>query len=288
MDVRQMVDHHLRTKADVSVATLPVPRSAAREFGVVEVGSDHRITRFLEKPENPPSMPGRPGHALASMGNYIFGADVLWRELQRARTLGESDFGRHILPRIVDSHRLVAYDFATNHVPGVLDYEDPAYWRDVGTIDAYFEAHFDTLGAMPRFQLTNPHWPIYAMPDQAASPQIEGGDIRHSVIGSGCLVNGARLDQAILRRYVRVDEGASLEQCIVMERTRIRRGARLRRVIVDQDNDIPANECIGLDAARDRDRFTVSESGIVVVPRGFFPRRAAAHRHRALELSAAA
>jgi glucose-1-phosphate adenylyltransferase len=289
MDIRQMVDHHVRTGADVSVATLPVPSADATGFGVVDVGADHRITRFLEKPAQPPPMPGRPGHSLASMGNYIFSADVLRRELQRARELGESDFGRHILPRIVQSHRLVAYDFATNEVPGVHDHEEHAYWRDVGTIDAYFEAHFDTLGAAPRFQITNPHWPIFAMADQAASAQIEGGDIRRSVIGSGCVVEGARLDHAMLRRNVCVGDGALLDHCILMERTRVGHGARLRRVIVDQDNDIPANESIGFDAERDRARFTVSDGGIVVVPRGFFPHAASAQRvHPGVRLPIAA
>ena len=278
MDVRQMIAHHLKTGADVTVATLPVPCAEATGFGVVDVACDHRITRFLEKPDQPPAMPGRPGHSLASMGNYIFSADVLRRELQRARELGESDFGRHILPRIVDSHRLVAYDFATNHVPGVHEYEEHAYWRDVGTIDAYFEAHLDTLGATPRFQITNAHWPIFAMADQAASAQIEGGDIRRSVIGSGCVVDGARLDHAMLRRNVCVQPGAVLDHCILMERTHVGRGARLRRVIVDQDNEIPANESIGFDPERDRARFTVSDAGIVVVPRGFFPPAARAQR----------
>jgi glucose-1-phosphate adenylyltransferase len=271
MDIRQMVDHHVKTGADVTVATLPVPSAKASGFGVVDVGGDHRISRFLEKPVQPPSMPHRPGYSLASMGNYIFSADVLRRELQRARELGESDFGHHILPRIVKTHRLVAYDFATNEVPGLRAYEEHAYWRDVGTIDTYFDAHLDTLGATPRFQITNAHWPIFARADQAASAQIESGDIWRSVIGSGCVVDGARLDHAMLRRNVCVEEAALLDHCIIMERTRIGRGARLRRVIVDEDNDIPADECIGFDPERDRARFTVSDAGVVVVPRGFFP-----------------
>ena len=271
MDVRQMIEHHLQHQADVTVATLPVPAAQASGFGVAETDERHRITRFHEKPQQPPSMPGRPGFSLASMGNYIFSADVLRRELQRARELGESDFGRDLLPRLAGTHRVVAYDFQTNRVPGVQAYEDQGYWRDVGTIDAYFAAHFDTLGAQPRFRMTNAQWPIYASPDSAESAQIEGGDIRRSVIGSGCTVDGARLDHAMLRRSVRVEADARLEHCIVMERSVIGRGARLKRVIVDQDNVIPPNETIGFDAAHDRQRFRVSEGGIVVVPRGHFP-----------------
>lgn len=270
MDVSQMIDWHLHKQADVTVATLPVPVEEASGFGVVDIDAGHRITRFLEKPASPPAMPGRPGHSLASMGNYIFSADVLRRELHRARELGLSDFGRDILPRLLESHNVVAYDFATNVVPGLRDFEERCYWRDVGTIDAYFEAHLDTLGATPRFGMTNPRWPIFASPDQAESAQIEGGDVRRSVIGSGCIVNYARLDHAMLRRSVTVEEDASLDHCIVMDRSTIGRGARLRRVIVDQDNAVPPHEVIGYDRERDRQRFTVSEGGTVVVPRGYF------------------
>jgi glucose-1-phosphate adenylyltransferase len=271
MDVRQMMDWHVKHGADVTVATLPVPLHEATGFGVVDIDASHRITRFLEKPAEPPAMPGRPDRALASMGNYIFSADVLRRELHRARELGLSDFGRDILPRLLDSHRVVAYDFATNVIPGVRDFEEPAYWRDVGTIDAYFDAHFDTLGVKPRFRMTNPQWPIFASHDQAESAQIEGGDVRRSVLGSGCTVDNARLDHAMLRRSVRVEQDASLERCIVMDRSTIGQGARLRKVIVDQDNAVPPFEAIGFDPERDRARFTVSEGGVVVVPRGYFP-----------------
>jgi len=128
MDVRQMIDHHVKTNADVTVATLPVPQAQASGFGIAEVYANHRITRFLEKPSDPPAMPGRPGHSLASMGNYIFSADVLRRELEEARRRGESDFGRDILPRILKSHRVVAYDFATNVVPGLQPFEERGYW----------------------------------------------------------------------------------------------------------------------------------------------------------------
>ena len=283
MDVRQMIEHHLATCADATVATLPVPLAEARGFGVVQVDREHRITGFHEKPSNPPAMPGRPAHALASMGNYVFCADVLRRALREARERGESDFGKDILPRMVQSHRLVAYDFATNVVPGIQHYEDPAYWRDVGTIDAYFDANLDTLGATPRFRLGNPQWPIVASPDHADSAQVESGDITRSVLGAGCVIDSARISHSILRRSVRVEEYASVDHCIVMDRCTIGPGARLRRVIVDQDNAVPPDECIGHDPARDRARFTVSERGIVVVRRGFFPLRA--RQARPLEIA---
>jgi len=270
MDVRQMVQFHVDHKADVSVATLPVPVEQSKSFGIVEIDRGNVVTAFTEKPATTPSMPGRDGFALASMGNYVFNADVLIRELKKASEAGESDFGKHILPRMLHTHKLVAYDFATNVIPGVAPYEEPAYWRDVGTIDAYFDAHFDTLGAKPKFRMTNPQWPIYASPDQAESAQIENGVINRSVVGSGSIVNGAKLDHAMLRRAVMVEPESCLEQCIVMERSVIGQGAKVRRAIIDQDNHIPPGERIGYDLQRDAQRFHVSEGGVVVVPRGYF------------------
>jgi glucose-1-phosphate adenylyltransferase len=270
MDVRQMIDAHLAANADVSVATLPVAVEDCRHFGIVETDENLVVQDFKEKPASTRGMAGRPTHALASMGNYIFSTEVLKRELQRAQANGESDFGKHILPRMVKTHKLLAYDFATNVIPGTAPYEEPAYWRDVGTIDAYFAAHFDTLGAKPKFRMTNPQWPIYASNDPSESAQIEAGVIQRSVVGSGCIVNDARLDHTMLRRQVFVDQGAQLDHCIVMERNEIGAGARIRNTIVDIDNHIPPGEAIGYDLERDRARFPVSENGVVVVPRGYF------------------
>jgi glucose-1-phosphate adenylyltransferase len=274
MDVRQMVAFHRANQAHVSVATLPVPLEQCNQFGIVEVDAQHRIVNFVEKPKTTPHpMPGSSSYALASMGNYLFNADVLLDALKKAHATGHSDFGRDILPTMLQSHRLMAYDFTTNEIPGTAPHEEHAYWRDVGTIDAYFEAHFDTLGATPRFRMTNRDWPIYASPDQAESAQIENGLINRSVVGSGSIVDGASLDHAMLRRSVMVTRDARLEHCIVMERSRIGQGARIRRAIIDQDNDIPPGEQIGFDLEQDRRRFHVTESGIVVVPRQFFPPR---------------
>jgi len=270
MDVRQMIDFHLAHDAHASVATLPVPMSQCNQFGVVEIDGNHRVVDFKEKPQTAQPMPGRGSHVLASMGNYIFNADVLLAQLRRMHESGESDFGKHMLPAMVKSHKLVAYDFATNTIAGTEAYEEPAYWRDVGTIDAYFEAHFDTLGATPRFRMTNRRWPIYASPDQAESAQIENGVISRSVVGSGSIIDGATLDHAMLRRSVTVEPQASLEHCIVMERSRIGRGAQVRKCIIDQDNHVPAGERIGFDLERDRQRFHVTPQGVVVVPAGFF------------------
>lgn len=278
MDVRQMLRAHIDQGADVSVATLPVPVSQSSAFGIVETDAQLRVTDFKEKPERTREMPGRPGYALASMGNYIFSAQVLIDALHQAHQNGESDFGKHILPRMVSTHRLLAYDFMTNEVPGVADFEEPGYWRDVGTIDAYFAAHFDTLGVRPKFRISNSQWPIFASNDTAESAQIESASITRSVVGSGCTVDSARLEHAMLRRAISVEKDAHLSECIVMDRSSIGAGARIRRAIIDQDNHVPPGEAIGMDLVRDRERFHVSESGIVVVPRGYFEKRPATAR----------
>jgi len=273
MDVRQMIDFHVKTGAHATVATLPVPVDQCDQFGIVDTDDHHRIVEFKEKPRAARPMPGSRTHALASMGNYIFDTDVLLEQLHKMHEQHTSDFGKHILPSMVKSHRLMAYDFDTNVIPGVEPYEEHGYWRDVGTIDAYFDAHFDTLGAAPRFRMTNKQWPIYASPDQTESAQIENGVINRSVVGSGSIVDGATLDHAMLRRTVTVERGAKLEHCIIMERSRIGRGAQVRRAIIDQDNDVPAGVRIGFDSDEDRRRFHVTDSGIVVVPAGYFPAR---------------
>lgn len=283
MDVRQMIDFHVANDAQVTVATLPVPLSQCSQFGIVETDGNHRISNFVEKPPITQPMPGSRTHALASMGNYIFSADVLLQALRRAHETGHSDFGKHILPTMINSHKLFAYDFDTNVIPGTEPYEEQGYWRDVGTIDAYFDAHFDTLGATPKFRMTNRQWPIYASPDQAESAQIENGIINRSIVGSGSIVDGARLDHAMLRRSVLVERDARIEHCIVMERSRVGRGAHIHRAIIDQDNDIPPGERIGLDLEADRRRFPVTESGIVVVPAGYFPPRGAAPAAHGIE-----
>ena len=284
MDVRQMIDFHIRSDAQATVATLPVRLDQCDQFGIVDIDDSHRILDFKEKPPTARPLPGSRTHALASMGNYIFNADVLLQALRKMRENGASDFGKDILPSMVKTHRLLAYDFDRNIIPGTEPYEEQGYWRDVGTIDAYYAAHFDTLGAAPKFRMTNREWPIYASSDPAESAQIENGTIHRSAVGSGSVIDGATLDHAMLRRSVLVERSARLEHCIIMERSRIGTGALVRRAIIDQDNDVPPMETIGVDLERDRRRFHVSEGGIVVVPAGYFPPRAAgARRHSGAE-----
>jgi glucose-1-phosphate adenylyltransferase len=269
MDISQMVDFHQERKADVTIAALPVPLKDARGFGVIAAGADGRIDAFEEKPANPTPMPGDPASAFASMGNYIFDAKVLVDALEEAQTLGETDFGGHVLPRLLRTHRLFAYDFATNVVPGINDYEQRVYWRDVGTIDAYFDAHKDVLGAEPTFDMFNPQWPIYSSGYQGPVAKVLGGELRNSLLGAATVVHeGARLRNSIIRREAVIEEDVELDECIIMDYVRIGRGARLKRVIVDRHNVIEAGDVIGYDPEADAKRFTVTEGGLTVIPGG--------------------
>jgi glucose-1-phosphate adenylyltransferase len=276
MDISQMVDFHQEREADVTIAALPVPLKDAQGFGVIAAGADGRIEAFEEKPASPTPMPGDSASAYASMGNYIFDAKVLVDALEEAQRLGETDFGGHVLPRLLRTHRLFAYDFATNVVPGINDYEQRVYWRDVGTIDAYFDAHKDVLGAEPTFDMFNPQWPIYSSGYQGPVAKVLGGDLRNSLLGAATVVHeGARLHNSIIRREAVIEEDVELDECIIMDYVRIGRGARLKRVIVDRHNVIAAGDVIGYDPEADAKRFTVTEGGITVIPGGrvsFFAR----------------
>ena len=267
MDVQQMVSWHFERKADVTVAALPVPVAQASSFGVLETTDDGRILAFHEKPEQPKPMPSDPTRAFASMGNYVFNANLLMHELQQAKERGDTDFGHHILPRLTQNCRLFAYDFSTNRVPGLRDYEEQHYWRDVGNIEAYFEAHHDILGLEPKFNLFNPRWPIYSSGYQGPVAKVVDGTIKNSILGSGTLIKGATVRNSVVRREVVLEEDVEIEDCIIMDYTVIRQGARLRRVIVDRYNHIQPGDRIGFGRAADESRFHVSPTGIVVVPK---------------------
>ena len=268
MDVRQMVSFHLRSHADVSIAALPVPIEGASAFGIIDADQDGSVRNFCEKPSDPSPMPGDPARAFASMGNYIFTTDVLIKALREGHRLGEKDFGKDLLPRLIQTQRVFAYDFCGNRVPGVRASEEQAYWRDVGTIDAYFSAHQDLLGAEPKFDLFNPRWRIGSSNYQGPSPKFLHAELDNSIISAGGLIKGARIRNSIVRREVFIEEDVELDECVIMDYAVLRKGARLRRTIVDRYNTIEAGDRIGYDADADRRRFTVTDSGIVVVPRG--------------------
>ncbi|MFN7086993.1 MAG: glucose-1-phosphate adenylyltransferase [Burkholderiales bacterium] len=268
MDVRKMVDFHLQRGAELTVSARPVPLAEAADFGVIGVDRDGRVVSFEEKPARPAAMPGDPRRAYCSMGNYLFDTGLLTDSVSRASKEGKHDFGRHIIPELIRSHRVYAYDFSTNVIPGVRPYEEPAYWRDVGTIDSYYAANMDVLGLEPRFNMFNPRWPIATKGYPGPAPKIVEGVIRNAVLGAGTLVKSAKLTNSILRREVVLERDVEIEDSIIMDYTKIRQGARLRRVIVDRYNVIEAGQRIGYDHDADRQRYHVTESGIVVVAKG--------------------
>ena len=269
MDVRQMIDFHLASGADVTVSAVPVPLAEATSFGVLETDDDSRIRRFAEKPRQPQPMSRRPDHAFASMGNYLFSPRVLLEALEATHAAGGTDFGGDLLPALVTSHRLMAYDFTCNRIPGLPAGCDPHYWRDVGTIDAYFAAHMDTIappGATARFEIMARAWPIQGA-DSVFDPSRQEGTF-------GCyqsaIAGTARVEGSILRRGAFVGEGAVVSNCILGEDVDIGAGCRLRNVIVEADNQVPPGFEVGFDPARDHEWLPVSEGGVVVIPRGFF------------------
>jgi glucose-1-phosphate adenylyltransferase len=269
MDLTQMLDFHQDHRADITVAALPVPLDEASSFGVLAVDETGRITRFDEKPKAPPTMPTDPARAYASMGNYLFNHDVLIEALvEDARRSTDHDFGRTILPELVPHRGVYAYNFLDNAIPGLRPYEEIGYWRDVGTISAYWHAHMDLLGPEPRLDLDNDRWPILTAPYRGPSTRIIVGEVADTILGEGVLVDGATIRRSIIGRGVRVGRGALVEDSIIMERTTIGPGARLRRAIVDRFNAIPEGARLGEDETLDGRRFHIDPSGLVVVPRG--------------------
>jgi glucose-1-phosphate adenylyltransferase len=269
IDISQMLTFHQASGAEVTVAARPVRLEQASSFGVLSIDRQHRVVEWAEKPRVPSGMPNDPTRALVSMGNYIFSRQALVDALlDDARRSTDHDFGRSIIPEMVPTGRVFAYDFQDNEVPGVKPYEEPGYWRDVGNIQSYWDAHMDLLGESPRFDLDNRAWPIQAGAHPGPPTRFIGGDVDNSLIAEGSLIKRASIRNSILGRNVWVNEGARIEDSIVMDFTSVGKGARIRRAIVDRYNIIPADREIGSDVGQDRLRYHVDPSGLVVVPRG--------------------
>ncbi|MBU1239906.1 glucose-1-phosphate adenylyltransferase [Myxococcota bacterium] len=276
MDVRQMVDFHIMTGADLTIAAIPLPIAEASSFGVIEVDSDWRVIGFQEKPKTPKEIPGRPGWSLVSMGNYVFDPLPLVSELSRdaESTQTSHDFGKDIIPKMVETYRVYVYDFSTNWVPGQTERER-GYWRDVGTIKSYFDANMDLVNVLPVFSLYNTKWPIHTFNNPlppakfifSDGPRV--GIATNSLVSEGCIISGGRIDRSILSPKVRINSYSQIEECILFEGVDIGRNVMLRRCIVDKGVRIPAGEEIGYDIERDKQRFVVTDEDIVVIPKGY-------------------
>jgi glucose-1-phosphate adenylyltransferase len=269
MDIRQMIDFHLEKGADATVAARPVPLAEASSFGVIMADRERRITGFQEKPQDPAPMPDEPGRAYVSMGNYIFNRDVLIHSLEKAQEREQHDFGAHILPALVGDGKVFAYDFGRNRIPGTRSYEERGYWRDVGTIPAYFQAHMDMLGEEPAFDLQNSRWPIHPAGYEGPAARILSGDIRNSIISEGVVIRDARIVNSVIRRDVVIGAGASIEDSIVMDHTVVGKGCKLKRVIADKFNVFPEGFEAGSGSCKDSlpSGCHVDETGIVVIPK---------------------
>jgi len=267
MDPRQMVEAHIDSGAGVTVAGIRVPREEARAFGVIETDPDgSAIAQFLEKPAQPPGTPDDPEVAYASMGNYVFTADVLIDALRSdADDPGSAhDMGGNIIPLLVEKGQAAVYDFSSNQVPGATN-RDRAYWRDVGTLDSYFEAHMDLVSVNPIFNLYNQDWPILThVPPRPPAKFVLGGRAYESLVCSGSIVTGT-VARSVLSPDVFVEDGAWVENSVLMSGVRIGRGAVVRNVILDKNVCVPDGERIGVDLDQDREHHRVTDSGIVVL-----------------------
>jgi glucose-1-phosphate adenylyltransferase len=267
MDPSQMVAQHIEVGAGVTVAGIRVPRSEASAFGVIDADADGRVLGFLEKPADPPGLPDAPDQSYASMGNYVFTTEALIEVLrQDAADEGSiHDMGGSIMPMMVKQDAAWVYDFAENDVPGTEE-RDRGYWRDVGTIDAYYDAHMDLVAVHPIFNLYNSRWPIHTnFPAQPPAKFVEGGLAQESIVSSGAIISGSNVRQSVISANVRIHAGAYVEGSVLMDNVQIGRGAVVRRAILDKDVVVPDGAHIGLDAEADRQRYHVSEGGIVVL-----------------------
>ncbi len=277
MDISRMIDDHMRNHADVTIAAYPTTVDEGQRFGILQVDQNFQITEFQEKPKNPKEIPGRPGYCLASMGNYIFSYRALLELLNRdaANETSEHDFGKDVLPMALqDGYKVMAYDFASNPLPGQLG--PNTYWRDVGTIDSYWEANMDLVAVTPEFDLFNEAWPLrtsteFSPPAKFVHEEVERrGQAFNSLLAGGVIISGGTVRRSILSRRVRVNSLSLLENSVVFDDVTVQRRCTIRNAIIDKNVTIPEGTQIGVNLDDDRARgFTVTESGVVVVPKSY-------------------
>jgi glucose-1-phosphate adenylyltransferase len=270
MDVSQMIQYHLQKGADVTIATIPYPINECSEFGIVVVNEQWRVNNFQEKVPHPTPIPGQPNKGLVSMGNYIFNTNVLLEEVvtDTLDTESSHDFGRDILPRICETRQVYAYDFCRNNVPGIPGSND--YWRDVGTIKSFYDANMDLKNPLPHLNLYNTKWPVRSVKHHDPPAKIvidtsgKTGLVENSLVVGGSIVAGGYVRNSLVGRNVYIASGAQVEDSVILGHTVIEEGAKVRRAIIDHGNVIGKGEEVGYDVERDRNRYYIDDSGIVV------------------------
>lgn len=271
MDYGDMLGYHASHEADLTIACIEVPIEDAKAFGVMKVDDNHRIVEFVEKPENPPAMPGKPDKALASMGIYIFNAKFLFEQLIKDADNPNSshDFGKDIIPSVINNYRVFAFPFLQDEEATIQN-----YWRDVGTIDSYWSANMELIGVNPSLNLYDNDWPIWTYQEQAPPAKFVFEDREHKRVGQafdsmlcgGCIVSGATVRHSILSANVRVNSWALVEDSVVLPQVNVGRHAKIRKAILDRGCNIPENMEIGYDLKKDQERgFDVSPGGVVTV-----------------------
>jgi glucose-1-phosphate adenylyltransferase len=270
MDPAQMIEQHVQTGAAVTVAGLRVPRKEATEFGVIDADADGKVRGFLEKPADPPGLPDSPEESFASMGNYVFTTDALLEALRADAEDEDSvhDMGGSIMPMMADAGAAYVYDFSTNIVPGATE-RDHGYWRDVGTMDSYYDAHMDLRSVTPVFNLYNDRWPIYTLPPQFPPAKfVLGGRAEESMVSAGVIIGGGSVLGSVVSPGVRLERGSRVEDSVLMDGVQIGEGAVVRRAILDKNVIVPPWARIGVDLDADRERYHVSAGGVTVLGKG--------------------
>jgi len=288
MDYSEMIRLHIERGSDLTIGCIPVPVHEANQFGILDVNASDRITTFVEKPEHPPEIVGNPGFSLASMGIYVFTASSLFELLfeDAARKNSSHDFGKNIIPSIISRLNVHAFRFQDKNKKSV------PYWRDVGTLDAYYQADMDLVGIDPVLNLYDTEWPIrtfqpqfpppkFVFNDEGTRGQSRRGEAHDSIVCQGSIISGGSVSRSILSSGVRVNSYATVDDCILFEGVNVGRHSRIRRAIIDKNVQLPPDTVIGYDIEEDRKRgFTVSENGIVVISKAESPESFSARQVR--------
>ncbi|MFH1112326.1 MAG: glucose-1-phosphate adenylyltransferase [Pseudomonadota bacterium] len=275
MNYNDMLAYHIEKNAELTVAGVEVPRAEATAFGVIGCDDDYRITNWDEKPSEPKTVPGKPDTSFVSMGVYIFNTDVLVKKvIEDAKDLGsENDFGKNVVPKMVESNRVYVHGFTEPLNPA------SRYWRDIGTLDAYWEANMDLCSDEPQCNLSDKKWPIRTFQEQVppariVRPQLTdtGGQdhirVANSILSGGSVISGAHVERSVLSHDVRVNQGAAVSESVILDGVTIGHGAKIKKAIIDELVAIPPGCTIGYDAESDRSRFTISPGGVAIVPTG--------------------